>query len=79
MTQTWRYSNAQLCLSWILNKYSHIIPIAGTRREKYLIENAKATNIKLTAEQIKALDDLFDPQNIAGERYPNVGWGGIEN
>lgn len=78
LAQAWGYSNAQLCLAWMLNKYPHIIPIAGTRREKYLIENAKATDVKLTTQRIKTLDSLFDPQHIAGERYPDAGWGGIE-
>ncbi|GAF62861.1 reductase [Psychrobacter sp. JCM 18903] len=43
----WQYSNAQLCLAWLLNKHPHVIPIAGTRHEKYLIENAQATKITL--------------------------------
>lgn len=74
----WQYSNAQLCLAWLLNKHPHVIPIAGTRHEKYLIENAQAAKITLKSEQIDELDELFNPCNIAGERYPEAGWGGIE-
>lgn len=74
----WQVSNAQLCLAWLLNKYPHVLPIAGTRREKYLLENARSANIKLTATQVRHLDKLFDPQRIAGNRYPDAGWVGIE-
>lgn len=74
----WQYSNAQLCLAWLLNKHPHVIPIAGTRHEKYLIENAQAANITLKSKQIDELDELFNTHNIAGERYPEAGWGGIE-
>lgn len=78
LSAAWGYSNAQLCLAWILNKHEHVIPIAGTRREKYLIENAKAADIELTASQIAQLDTLFAPNEIAGNRYPASGWGGVE-
>lgn len=78
LAKNWGFSNAQLCLAWLLNKYPHVIPIVGTRREKYLIENAQAMDIQLTSEQVSELDELFDPSNIAGERYPDAGWSGIE-
>lgn len=78
LASEWGYSNAQVCLAWLLNKHPHVVPIAGTRRSKYLIENAHATDIKLSGEQIKQLDTLFANENIAGERYPDAGWGGIE-
>lgn len=55
-----------------------MIPITGTRRTKYLIENVHAIGIKLSGEQIKQTDTLFANENITGERYPNAGWGGIE-
>ena len=74
----WQYSNAQLCLAWMLNKHPHVIPIAGTRHEKYLMENAKAADIVLKSQQIDELDKLFSPNKIAGARYPKAGWGGIE-
>lgn len=67
-----------MCLAWLLNKYPHVIPIAGTRCQKYLIENAQAADINLTSSQIEALDNLFRDEDVAGERYPTAGWGGIE-
>lgn len=78
LAKEWGYSNAQVCLAWLLNKYPHVIPIAGTRRQKYLIENAHAADIHLTSSQIEQLDSLFKVKDVAGERYPTAGWGGIE-
>jgi len=78
LSKDWGYSNAQLCLAWMLNKHPHVIPIAGTRREKYLIENVQAADIKLSAKQVTQLDELFNPDNITGARYPDAGWVGIE-
>lgn len=78
LSEQWNMSNAQLCLAWMLNKHDHVIPIAGTRRERYLLENAQAVSIELSAAQIQQLDDLFEPSRITGERYPDAGWAGIE-
>lgn len=79
LTKAWQLSNAQVCLAWMLNKHAHVIPIAGTRQEKYLLENAKASKIQLTTEQIKQLDELFHPDFVEGNRYPDAGWVGIEH
>lgn len=63
-------TSAQIALAWILNKQDHVVPIPGTRRIKYLEENAAATAIRLTAEEIAGLDALFAPEAVAGTRYP---------
>lgn len=60
---------AQLSLAWMLNKYPHLIPIPGTKRQSYLEENIKACSIKLTQEEITALDTLFETGKTAGDRY----------
>ncbi len=78
LAKQWQVSNAQLCLAWMLNKWPHVLPIAGTRREKYLLENAQSVGIVLTPAQITRLDELFYPGRIAGSRYPEAGWAGIE-
>lgn len=58
---------AQLSLAWLLHKGENIIPIPGTKHEKYLIENAKAVNVELTQEEMQYLDDTYN--TVAGERY----------
>jgi len=62
----------QVALAWLLAKGPHIVPIPGTKRATRVEENAGAADVVLTAEQVAGLDALFDPANIAGERYPEA-------
>jgi aryl-alcohol dehydrogenase-like predicted oxidoreductase len=59
----------QIALAWLLHKGDDIVPIPGTKRRKYLEENAAAADIGLEAAQIKALDDALAPGRISGPRY----------
>lgn len=68
---------AQLALAWLLAKHGHVVPIPGTKRRAYLAENAAAAAIRLTAEQVAALDTLFAPDAIAGTRYNEEGMRGV--
>ncbi|WP_029003940.1 aldo/keto reductase [Azorhizobium doebereinerae] len=63
-------TSAQIALAWILNKQANVIPIPGTRRVKYLRENAAATAIRLSAAEVAELDAMFPPAAVAGTRYP---------
>jgi aryl-alcohol dehydrogenase-like predicted oxidoreductase len=61
---------SQLALAWVLAKGNDIIPIPGTKKIKYLEENAGAVNVKLTPSDLQRINDAF-PHNLAvGERYP---------
>lgn len=51
---------AQLSLAWMINKRPFIIPIPGTRKSSRLEENLSASDIVLTKEEIKKIDDLLD-------------------
>jgi aryl-alcohol dehydrogenase-like predicted oxidoreductase len=62
----------QVSLAWLLAKGPHVIPIPGTKRVSRIEENAGAGDVALTAQQVATLDELFDPANIAGERYPEA-------
>ena len=57
---------AQLALAWVLAQGENVIPIPGTKKIKYLEENAKAADITLTAE------DLNDIENLM-KKYPDIG------
>jgi aryl-alcohol dehydrogenase-like predicted oxidoreductase len=57
---------AQLALAWVLAQGTDIIPIPGTKKTKYLRENAASVDIDLSA------DDLKEIQNIIN-KYPNTG------
>lgn len=61
---------AQIALAWLLNKQPNVIPIPGTRRIKYVEENAAATTIRLSPAEVAELDALFPPSAVAGTRYP---------
>jgi len=63
-------TTAQLALAWVLHQGDYIIPIPGTRREKYLLDNVGALDIDLTADDLASLDALMPRDGIAGSRYP---------
>jgi aryl-alcohol dehydrogenase-like predicted oxidoreductase len=60
----------QLALAWLLAQGDDIIPIPGTKRRKYLEENAGALNLKLSASDLKRIDEVAPHGAAAGERYP---------
>jgi aryl-alcohol dehydrogenase-like predicted oxidoreductase len=59
----------QLALAWVLSKGEDLVPIPGTKRRKYLEENAAAADINLTTGEIDELEAAFPPSEIAGDRY----------
>lgn len=63
---------SQLALAWVLAQGQDIVPIPGTKRRKYLEQNAGAAEIILSQEELAELGDIF-PQNAAsGARYPEA-------
>ncbi|KIO75104.1 aldo/keto reductase [Pedobacter lusitanus] len=60
---------AQLALAWVLAQGDDIIPIPGTKKRKYLEENAAAADINLIAADLKNIDDLLLRFPVSGERY----------
>jgi len=63
-------SAAQLCLAWLLAQGDGIAPIPGTKRVSYLEEDMAAAELALDKQEIETLNRLFEPGNIAGDRYP---------
>jgi aryl-alcohol dehydrogenase-like predicted oxidoreductase len=61
---------SQLALAWVLAQGDGIVPIPGTKRRKYLEENAAAVEIRLSQEDLARLDEVFPKDAAAGERYP---------
>ncbi len=60
----------QLALAWLLAQGDDILPIPGTKRRKYLEENAGALNLALTPEDLKRIDEVAPKGAAAGQRYP---------
>ena len=63
-------TSSQVALAWIMAQGNHIFPIPGTKRIKYLEENAGALNVSLSVDELKELDELFPKDAAAGARYP---------
>ncbi len=59
----------QLALAWVLAQGDDIVPIPGTKRRKYLEENATAVDLSLAPDLMGKLQDIFPPDAAAGERY----------
>ncbi|GLW16684.1 aldo/keto reductase [Streptomyces sp. NBRC 13847] len=62
-------SAGQLALAWVQHRGDDVVPIPGTRRQKYLEENLGALALELTAEELTAIDAAAPAGRIAGTRY----------
>jgi aryl-alcohol dehydrogenase-like predicted oxidoreductase len=60
---------SQLALAWVLAQGEDIVPIPGTKRRKYIEENAAAVDLTLPPDLIQRLKNIFPPDAAAGERY----------
>jgi aryl-alcohol dehydrogenase-like predicted oxidoreductase len=60
---------AELALAWVLAKGEDLVPIPGTKRRKYLEEDAAAADIKLTPQEVAELEAAIPQNAIVGERY----------
>jgi len=58
---------AQVALAWVLAQGDDLVPIPGTKRRRYLEENLRALEVRLSADDRRELGELA--QLAAGERY----------
>ncbi|MEV4438791.1 aldo/keto reductase [Streptomyces sp. NPDC049577] len=63
---------AQLALAWVLAQGPDVTAVPGTKRVRYLEENAAAADVTLTAGDLAALDEAVPRDAVAGERYDAV-------
>jgi aryl-alcohol dehydrogenase-like predicted oxidoreductase len=54
----------------VLAQGDEVVPIPGTKRRKYLEENAAAVNLNLTSDDLRQLGEVFPSGAAAGLRYP---------
>lgn len=64
---------SQLALAWVLAQGEDIVPIPGTKRRRYLEENARAVEIRLSPEDLRRLDRAVPRGSASGLRYPEAG------
>jgi aryl-alcohol dehydrogenase-like predicted oxidoreductase len=63
---------AQLALAWVLSRGDDVVPIPGTKRREYLEQNAEASELELSEDELHELDEAFPPGVAAGERYADM-------
>jgi aryl-alcohol dehydrogenase-like predicted oxidoreductase len=66
---------AQLAIAWVLAQGEDIVPIPGTKRVKYLEDNAGALDVELTAEDLQRIE--AELPEVAGERYDESGMASV--
>ncbi len=66
----------QIAIAWLLHKGNDIVPIPGTKQVKYLEDNLKALEIKLSMDEMKILDEALP--KVAGPRYAPVQMGYVD-
>jgi aryl-alcohol dehydrogenase-like predicted oxidoreductase len=66
---------AQLAIAWVLAQGEDIVPIPGTKRRKYLEQNARAAEVELTDEDLKRIEAELPA--VAGERYDERGMAAV--
>jgi aryl-alcohol dehydrogenase-like predicted oxidoreductase len=63
---------AQLVLAWVLRQGGDIVPIPGTKRVRYLEENAGAADVELSEDDLARIEEAFPKGATAGDRYPDM-------
>ena len=67
---------AQLALAWVLAQGDDLVPIPGTKRRRYLEENAAAADVELSAEDLSRIEAELPA--VAGERYDAAGMASVD-
>ena len=67
---------AQLALAWVLARGEHIVPIPGTKRRRYLEENAAAADIERTGDELARIE--AELPEATGDRYDEAGMASVD-
>lgn len=70
-------TTSQLALAWVLSRGDDIVPIPGTKRRKYLEQNAASVDVELTSEELNEINSIFPPNAASGTRYPAATMGSV--
>ena len=68
---------SQVALAWLLAQHPFIVPIPGTRRRERIDENAGATSVALSADDVADLNSLAERIGVAGNRYDDAGMAAV--
>jgi aryl-alcohol dehydrogenase-like predicted oxidoreductase len=56
----------------VLSRGDDVVPIPGTKRRSYLEQNAAASEVELSDDELRELDEAFPPGAAAGQRYADM-------
>jgi aryl-alcohol dehydrogenase-like predicted oxidoreductase len=62
-------TTAQLAIAWVLSRGADIVPLIGTKRRDRLAEALGALDLRLTPEELTAIEAAVPGSQVAGERY----------
>jgi aryl-alcohol dehydrogenase-like predicted oxidoreductase len=62
-------TQAQLAVAWVLARSNSVIPVIGARKRTQLAESLAALEVKLTPDEIAAIEASVPPNAVAGTRY----------
>ena len=65
-------TTSQLALAWVMAQGNDIAPIPGTKRRKYLEENAGAAAVTLTPADLARMEEVASKGLVSGLRYPEA-------
>jgi len=63
------HTPAQLALAWVLSRAPEVVPIPGTKRRRYLEENAAAVDLTLTPKELERIGNAVPTDRVVGDRY----------
>jgi aryl-alcohol dehydrogenase-like predicted oxidoreductase len=67
----------QLALAWVMAQGQDVVPIPGTKRRKYIEENAAAAEVELSDDELARIDEAAPVGTTAGERYDEIGMASV--
>ncbi|WP_328957447.1 aldo/keto reductase [Kitasatospora purpeofusca] len=72
-------TTGQLALAWVQHRGEDVVPIPGTRRQRYLEENLAALGVELSPEDLAAVEAAAPAGQVAGTRYDAAGLSFVDN
>ncbi len=62
----------QLALAWVLHQGEDVVPIPGTKRRTFLEQNVAASELELSGDDLRRLDEVAPADAAAGSRYADM-------
>lgn len=59
---------AQISLAWMLHKFPNVVPIPGSKNKERIIENLDSSNVDLTDDEFRTLEDTLNGLKVYGHR-----------